>query len=67
MESRKNVVNMPCESRVSFEVVRKFLYCFPIDIANLSADIPIVADRWDLTILFDAYFLVLEKKDPGDM
>lgn len=66
VEARKNVVNMPCESRVSFEVLRQLLYCLPVELAtgSISADIPIVADRWDLRVLFDAYFLVLEKRDP---
>lgn len=63
LEARENVVNMPCESRASFEVVRQLLYCLPVDLATASADIPIVADRWDLGVLFDAYFLVLEKRD----
>lgn len=64
IEARTRVVNMPAESRASFEVVRRFLYCIPIDFSNVPVDIPMVADKWGLTVLCEAYFEILESKNP---
>lgn len=44
------------ESFDTFQVIRNFLYCQPIDMSTVPHDMPLVADRWGLRTLFDACF-----------
>ncbi|CAN8075516.1 unnamed protein product [Agarophyton chilense] len=46
----------------SFDVVRKFLHCEPINLDNVPPELPLVADRWGLTTLFRACFTHAEER-----
>lgn len=46
----------------SFDVIRKYLYCEPIHMDQVPEDLPLVADRWGLTTLFEACFTHAEER-----
>ena len=60
-ESRKTNITIH-ERFDSFDVIRKFLYCEPIEMNALPNDIPLVADRWGVNTLFEAYFTHAEER-----
>lgn len=44
------------ESAEDFRIIRRFVYCQPIDMSKVPLDFAFVADRWELSSLFRACF-----------
>lgn len=54
-EAFTNIVK-PEDSFESMEVLHKLLYCLPIDMSKLPDDMPLVAHRWQMDVVFQACF-----------
>lgn len=46
----------PADSFEAFDVIRKYLYCLPIDMSLAPSGLALIAHRWELATLFEASF-----------
>lgn len=61
--SETRLTNIPIhECFDTFDIIRRFLYCEPIRMLDLPLDTPLVADRWGLRVLFEAFFSHAEER-----